>query len=136
MARRRDILKLAAVPAFLPLASGASKIPNAVLDAAGAPVQHLDFGDQRVYFDGATDQLGSLTIGSLALKPGREPHPPHQHPEEEIMTVASGSGEILAGGKWSPVGPGSIMYCAGNSLHGVRNTGSVPMLFYYSKWKA
>jgi len=129
-------LKLAAAPAFLQLASAAPKIPNAVLDPALASIQHLDFGDQRVYFDGATDQLRSLTIGSLALNPGREPHPPHQHPEEEIMNVAEGTGEILAGGKWSPVGPGSIMYCAGNSVHGVRNTGKVPLLFYYSKWKA
>ena len=52
------------------------------------------------------------------------------------MSVAEGNGEILAGGKWSPVGPGSIMFCAGNAVHGIRNTGSVPLLFYYSKWKA
>ena len=123
-------------PAFLPLASGAAKIHNTVLDPALASLQRQDFGDLRIYFDGATDQLRSLTIGSLSLKPGREPHPPHQHPEEEIMSVAEGNGEILAGGKWSPVGPGSIMFCAGNAVHGIRNTGSVPLLFYYSKWKA
>ena len=34
------------------------------------------------------------------------------------------------------VGPGSIMYCAGNVLHGIVNTGKVPMTFYWSKWLA
>jgi hypothetical protein len=29
-----------------------------------------------------------------------------------------------------------MMYCAGNTLHGVTNTGKVPMTFYWSKWMA
>jgi hypothetical protein len=28
------------------------------------------------------------------------------------------------------------MYCAGNTLHGITNTGKVPMTFYWSKWLA
>jgi len=29
-----------------------------------------------------------------------------------------------------------MMYCAGNTMHGVVNTGKVPMTFYWSKWMA
>jgi hypothetical protein len=29
-----------------------------------------------------------------------------------------------------------MMYCAGNTLHGITNTGNVPMTFYWSKWLA
>jgi hypothetical protein len=29
-----------------------------------------------------------------------------------------------------------MMYCDGNSLHGIENTGTEPMLFYYYKWEA
>ena len=39
-------------------------------------------------------------------------------------------------GKVTPVGPGAMMYCAGNTLHGITNTGSVQMTFYWSKWLA
>jgi oxalate decarboxylase/phosphoglucose isomerase-like protein (cupin superfamily) len=39
-------------------------------------------------------------------------------------------------GKLTKVGPGSMMYCNGNSMHGIENTGTEPMLFYYYKWKA
>ena len=50
--------------------------------------------------------------------------------------VAEGTGEIVCGGQTTPVGPGAIMYCAGNVLHGIVNTGPVPMTFYWSKWIA
>ena len=50
--------------------------------------------------------------------------------------MTEGRGEILVDGKITQVGPGSMMYCDGNNLHGIENTGSVPMLFYYYKWKA
>jgi len=33
-------------------------------------------------------------------------------------------------------GNGSVMYCAGDVLHGIFNTGVVPMTFYWSKWMA
>jgi hypothetical protein len=27
------------------------------------------------------------------------------------------------------------MYSAGNVLHGIKNTGNTPLLFYYYKWR-
>ena len=68
------------------------------------------------------------------LDPGSSPHPPHQHPEEEFMIVASGTGEIECAGKITAVGPGAVMYCAGKVVHGITNTGKVPLTFYWSKW--
>ncbi len=89
-----------------------------------------------VHYNGPTDQLSGMCTGMAVLDPGASPHPPHQHPEEEFMIVADGTGEILCAGKTTPVGPGAIMYCAGNVLHGIVNTGKVPMTFYWSKWMA
>ena len=133
MEKRRDILKLAALPLF---AAGGTHLPDAVVDASKAKISHEPFGDLSVFFEGPTAQLKMMTAGSLRLKPGMEPHPPHQHPEEEFMVVTEGSGEILVGGKTVHVGPGSMMYCEGNKLHGVKNTGTQPLLFYYYKWQA
>jgi quercetin dioxygenase-like cupin family protein len=119
-----------AIPVF------AAKLPNMTELPDQAKVTHEPFGDVHVYFDGPTDQLKNMTAGSLKLKPGMEPHPPHQHPEEEIMVVTEGSGEIVVEGKVTVAGPGSMMYCAANKLHGIKNTGKAPLLFYYFKWKA
>ena len=89
-----------------------------------------------VHYNGPTHQLSTMCTGMAVLEPGASPHPPHQHPEEEFMIVASGTGVIEVDGKASPVAPGAIMYCGANVLHGIRNTGTVPMTFYWSKWIA
>jgi mannose-6-phosphate isomerase-like protein (cupin superfamily) len=139
MENRRELLKMvglstvAGVPLF---GTPEQHIPNKVIDAPNAKLSRETFGDLRVFFEGPTAQLKAMTAGSLLLKPGMEPHPPHQHPEEEFMVITEGSGEILVGGKTVSVSPGSMMYCEGNQLHGVKNTGTVPLLFYYYKWLA
>ena len=131
------MLKWAAgAQAFALLAEAAGGLPNAVIDDKNAKLTREEFGDLRVYFEGPTPQLKSVTAGSLRLKPGKAPHPPHQHPEEEFMVVTEGTGEISVEGKVTPVGPGSIMFCAAGRLHGIVNTGKTPLLFYYWKWQA
>jgi mannose-6-phosphate isomerase-like protein (cupin superfamily) len=89
-----------------------------------------------MHYNGPTDMLSGLNTGMAVLEPGASPHPPHQHPDEEFMFVTEGTGEIVVAGTTTQVGPGSIMYCAGNVLHGIVNTGKVPMTFYWSKWLA
>jgi mannose-6-phosphate isomerase-like protein (cupin superfamily) len=137
MATRRDVFKLAGLPGLAAFAAGtADRIPNATLGAEGAKVTHETFGDLRIYFDAPTEQLKSMTAGSLRLKPGMSPHPPHQHPEEEFMVITEGTGEIVVDGKTTKVGPGTMMYCAAGRLHGIVNTGKTPLLFYFYKWRA
>jgi mannose-6-phosphate isomerase-like protein (cupin superfamily) len=135
---RRDLFRFTAAVALagrLPGAAGA-KLPNATLDAAQAHITHEPFGDLAIYFTGPTDQIGSMTAGSLRLKPGMSPHPPHTHPEEEFMVITEGTGEIVVEGKTTRVAPGTMMYCAAGKLHGIVNTGKEPLLFYFYKWKA
>ena len=89
-----------------------------------------------VHYNGPTDQLATMCTGMAVLEPGASPHPPHQHPEEEFLIVAIGTGVIEVGGTPTHVGPGAIMYCGANVMHGVTNTGVTPMTFYWSKWTA
>ncbi len=87
-----------------------------------------------VHYNGPTDQLATMCTGMAVLEPGATPHPPHRHPEEEFMTITEGNGEIVVNGEVTQVSPGSVMYCAADVLHGITNTGDVPMTFYFSKW--
>lgn len=138
MPNRRDLLQLTALNALAAFAGGslaAETLPNTTRGAADAKVIREPFGDNRIYYDGPTAQLSAMTAGSLRLKPGMSPHAPHQHPEEEIMVVTEGTGEISVDGKPMPVASGSMMYCAAGTLHGIVNTGKSPLLFYYFKWK-
>ncbi|MGH9723356.1 MAG: cupin domain-containing protein, partial [Bryobacteraceae bacterium] len=111
MTTRRKAIRFAGVPLFAALAP-AAKLPNDTLAAEKAKLTKEPFGDLRIYFDGATDQIRSMTAGSLLLKPGMTPHAPHQHPEEEFMVITEGNGEISLDGKITKVAPGSMMYCA------------------------
>jgi mannose-6-phosphate isomerase-like protein (cupin superfamily) len=139
MATRRDVIQLAGINALAALAAGAppiDRLPNSTLDAGRAKLTRETFGDLRIYFDGPTEQLKAMTAGSLLLKAGMSPHPPHQHPEEEFMVITEGAGEITVEGKVTKVGPGTMMYCAAGKLHGIVNTGKAPLLFYFFKWRA
>lgn len=124
------------MPVALFAASGDKNLSSTVIDASAAKLTREPFGDLRVFFEGPTPYLKSMTAGSLLLKPGMSPHPPHQHEEEEFMVITEGTGEITVDGKKSNLGPGSMMYCEANRVHGIVNTGKVPLLFYYYKWKA
>jgi len=114
----------------------AAEVQSVLLDSRQARLERHPFGDLRVYFEGSTPGLKSLVAGSLLLKPGQQPHPPHTHPDEEIMVITEGSGQISLNGKTSNVVPGSVMYVTPNYLHGVLNTGQTPLMFYYVKWIA
>ena len=139
MSDRRDLFKLAGFGALAALAgpaSAAPKLPDGTLDASKAKLTKEPFGDLRIYHDGPTDQLKSMTAGSLLLKAGMTPHAPHTHPEEEFMLVTEGSGEITVDGKVTKVSAGTMMYCGANKPHGIVNTGKTPLMFYFYKWKA
>ena len=89
-----------------------------------------------VHYNGPTDQLSVVCAGMAILDPGASPHEPHRHPEEEFLIIADGTGEIECDGKMTKAGPGAMMYAAGNTLHGITNTGKTPLTFYWSKWMA
>lgn len=86
-----------------------------------------------VHFNGPTTQLAALASGLVTLEPGAQPHPPHQHPEEEIMIVGEGTGEFFINGAATQVKVGDMVFAESNVLHGVRNTGKTRMTFYFVK---
>jgi mannose-6-phosphate isomerase-like protein (cupin superfamily) len=91
-------------------------------------------GKIGIYVSGDTPASEKFVTGRFLLEPGKSPHAPHTHPEEEVMIVESGHGEIFCDGKTTKVGPGSVMYTAPNAAHGITNTGSEPIVFYFVKW--
>jgi mannose-6-phosphate isomerase-like protein (cupin superfamily) len=125
-------------PNVVDVTSAAPKLPDGVIAAPASLASSAAIDGCRVFthYNGPTDQLSGLCAGIAILDPGASPHPPHEHPEEEFMIVAAGTGEIECAGKTTKVAPGAMMYCAGGTLHGIKNTGTTPLTFYWSKWLA
>jgi mannose-6-phosphate isomerase-like protein (cupin superfamily) len=93
-------------------------------------------GENGVYLSGDTPASTKFVTGRFVLPPGKSPHAPHTHPEEEVMIIENGHGEILCDGKTTKIGPGSVMYTTPNARHGITNTGAEPIVFYYVKWES
>lgn len=91
-------------------------------------------GEVGVYVEGETAGTRNFVVGQARLKPGEEPHPIHMHPEEEVLIVTAGKGEISCDGKKTAIGPGSVMYTGPNAPHGIKNTGADVLTFYFVKW--
>ena len=91
-------------------------------------------GEAGIYVQGDTPGSSNFVTGRFVIDPGKTPHKPHVHAEEEVMVIESGTGEIFCDGKTTKVGPGSVMYTTPNAPHGIDNTGDKPLVFYFVKW--
>ncbi len=91
-------------------------------------------GDIGIYLNGDTPASTKFVTGRFIVAPGQTPHAPHVHPEEEVMVIETGHGEIFNDGTTTKVGPGSVMYTTPNASHGIVNTGDTPLTFYFIKW--
>ena len=111
-----------------------SLVQSSVVKADGIQPEGAAPGAKAyVQFNGPTEQLAALASGFVTLESGAQPHPPHRHPEEEIMIVGEGTGEFFLDGVTTQVKTGDMLFAEANVLHGVRNTGQTPMTFYFIK---
>ena len=97
--------------------------------------QKTDVGELRSFFRGPTATLQELELHVTSLNPSKESHPPHKHPNEEMIIVREGTVEALVDGKWTRLGPGSVIFNASNVLHGIRNVGETPATYHVINWK-
>ncbi|MGC8643112.1 MAG: cupin domain-containing protein [Isosphaeraceae bacterium] len=91
-------------------------------------------GHMGLYVQGETPGCASLVTGRFIIDPGKSPHPPHVHEDEEILIVEAGHGEMILNGKATKVGPGSVLYATPNVPHGINNTSAEPLTFTFVKW--
>ncbi len=94
-------------------------------------------GARRDVFQAPTATLDELECHITTLNPGEIPHPPHQHPDEELIIMKEGTVEVQQGNAPpKPAGPGSIIFEASNQMHGMRNVGKTAATYYVIRWKS
>jgi mannose-6-phosphate isomerase-like protein (cupin superfamily) len=89
-------------------------------------IQMPNGGTMRRVMSGVVGTGEFIEIHETMLPAGKMPHPPHKHPNTEILFIQDGSLEYLDDGKPVPVGPGGIVFSASNIMHGLKNVGTTP----------
>ena len=140
MITRRDLfIALAAIAGTAGVFALANRTPvmgSAVFDWNTIPAKPTEVGSLRSFFKARTATLDELEMHVTTLKPGMASHPPHRHPNEELIIVKQGTVETLSNGEWKRVGPGSVIFNASNQLHGLRNAGPDEAIYHVINWKS
>ncbi len=108
---------------------------STAFDYKNIPAKATDVGSVRLFVKERTATVDELEIHMTTLNPGKSPHPPHRHPNEELIILEQGTVETLSNGEWKRVGPGSVIFNASNQLHGLKNVGSEPAIYHVVNWK-
>ena len=112
-----------------------ARLGPAVFDWSTMAPQTTDVGAIRNLVRQPTATLDELEMHVTTLNTGRASHPPHTHPNEELVIVREGTVEVLNGGAWKRIGPGSVIFNASNSPHALRNVGATPATYHVINWK-
>jgi quercetin dioxygenase-like cupin family protein len=144
---RRDFFSLLAATAFVPPAFAAENpstgsapdtaavMGSRVFDWDSIPVKQTSYGSVRSFCSEPTATLENLELHVTTLNPGQQPHPPHHHPNEEMIILRQGTVETLSSGEWKRVTAGSVIFNGSNQLHGLKNIGTAPAVYHVINWK-
>jgi quercetin dioxygenase-like cupin family protein len=86
-------------------------------------------------FDGSTAVLPRVECHASVLAPGCSPHPPHQHPEEELLLLLAGEVELDLVTERRQLLPGQFVHYPSNFAHTLQTTGDEPATYVMFKWR-
>jgi XRE family transcriptional regulator, regulator of sulfur utilization len=136
---RRDVL-VAGIMLAVGVSVGAlaraqpSKLHSTVFDWNAMEAKKTAVGETRQVVRSPTVTLDELEMHVTTLNPGQTSHPPHQHPNEELIIIREGTVETLSHGEGKKLGPGSIIFNASNEPHAIRNVGTAPTTYHVVNW--
>jgi XRE family transcriptional regulator, regulator of sulfur utilization len=113
----------------------AGMLGSRVFDYTKIPVKKTAIGETRQVVSAPARTLNNLEIHITTLNPGQQSHPPHTHPNEELILLRSGTLEGFVHGAWVPMPNGSILLNASMDPHAVRNPSQTePAQYFVVNW--
>ncbi|WP_170157068.1 cupin domain-containing protein [Roseimicrobium gellanilyticum] len=129
----------------LPYATGERRLHSTVASADPSSLKGIVSPGWKAHilFEGTTHGLADVRSHVSLLQPGRCPHPPVQHPEEEFKLMLKGEVEAYFpdlrhepdGGR-RRLRPGDITYTPAGFYHTVSSVGPEPARYMMCKWIA
>ena len=112
-----------------PAAAPVPVLHSAIVDWAHLAPQATAVGQRRDVFNAPTATLARLDCHVTTLNPGAASHPPHRHPQEEVIFIMEGTVSVSINGENHAAGPGSVVFFASNDRHNLTNTGAGPATY-------
>ena len=140
MITRRDLF-VALFAVVVTLGAVAARSQTSVMRSAlfewnAVASKQTDVGALRQFFRSPTATLDELELHVTTLNPGVSSHPPHRHPNEELVIIKEGTVEALVNGELKKAGPGSVIFNASNELHSLKNIGTTPATYHVINWRS
>jgi XRE family transcriptional regulator, regulator of sulfur utilization len=83
-----------------------------------------------------TASLDELEMHVTEVAAGKASHAPHRHADEEIIIIKQGTFDVLADGKTYRGGPGTVIFHATQTLHGLTNVSDGPGVYHVIRWRS
>jgi quercetin dioxygenase-like cupin family protein len=93
-------------------------------------VKPTGVGERRDVARQPSGTLAEFECHISTLNPNLASHPPHTHPQEELIILRDGTLDVHINGKETRVGPGSLFFFAANNPHAVQNRGDKPATYF------
>lgn len=87
-------------------------------------------GERRDVARNPTPTMSEFECHVSTLNAGLPSHPPHVHPQEELIVLNEGTLEVYINGTTHTIGPGSLFFFAAYDSHAVRNVGDGPARYH------
>lgn len=131
----KPLLTAALALSFLMTAFAASESPPPRMGSAAFRLEDLavkptGVGTRRDVADNPTPTLQRFECHISTLNGGCESHPPHQHPQEELIILKEGTLDVFINGRTQRIGAGSLFFFASYDWHNVRNVGTTPATYF------
>src|SRR6185295_5474049 len=92
---------------------------------------------RKQILEGSTTSLSYFESHVTSIQPGKSPHPPHTHADqEELIIVKEGKIKVTINGISNVLGPGSVAYPMPGEEHGIVNVGDEQATYYIFKYKS
>jgi mannose-6-phosphate isomerase-like protein (cupin superfamily) len=139
MITRRDLIAASVAAAVTFACVTVANTPSPALDSTAwawsdMAVRKTEVGERRDIVDQATRTLDALELHITTLNPHTASHPPHTHPNEEMVIVKEGTLQAHVNGKEVVVKAGGILFYASMQPHSVQNIGDTPATYYVINW--
>ena len=110
-----------------------ANIPSSIVSFENTHQTPYESSVFYTYFYGETIGTKNTIVGLAIIAPNNEIHPPHQHAEEEFLYILEGSGIWTLNGVETPAKTGDVLYVSPWDIHGIFNTGDIPMKFFITR---